>query len=34
MDVISVRGIGKFQFLSFDGQTKKGKEKITFQWYD
>ncbi len=33
-DVISVRGIGKLQFLSFDGQTKKGKEKITFQWYD
>jgi RNA-binding protein YlmH len=33
-DVVSIRGIGKLQFLSFDGQTKKGKEKITFQWYD
>ncbi len=33
-DVISIRGIGKLQFLSEDGATKKGKIKITYQWYD
>ena len=34
MDVVSIRGVGKLQFLSEDGFTKKGKQKITYQWYD
>lgn len=33
-DILSIRGFGKLQFLSCDGLTKKGKTKITFQWYD
>ncbi|MCR4999110.1 MAG: hypothetical protein K6A05_04630 [Lachnospiraceae bacterium] len=34
MDVLSIRGYGKLQFLSEEGLTKKGKQKITFQWYE